>query len=305
MSNATPEQLKRELEDWFLQKGIEGVLGKRFSLSSCPFTEDEIELAEKRDELVLCLPKGLNREQLGELFGLENWSIGQKGIKENVEKEDLWFTTPKSRETPYLGKSAVELKDMFVKEGLEGLSLEMYLVFAAKMKDLGLVTDLKKSSWLLRTTYDLDERPLVLTAGFFSEDRMVADTRMPEDRIFNLGGRYVRVARRKFVEVGEVGDFPEDVMKESKVADRRLLITKVSGKIYAIEDKCSHEGQPLTEGTLQNHIVTCPAHGATFDVRTGEMMELPVGEPEFSGFQRRRVKVFGVKIAGSKVLIKV
>lgn len=305
MDSTTPEEVRRELKSWFLKKGIDKVLGKEFGLSPCPFTEDEIELTERRNEIVLCLPKGLSRKKLGELFGLENWSIEKEGIKENVEEEDRWFSTPKTLEPPYPGKSAVELMDMFMREGLEGLSLEMYLVFAAKMKDFGLVPDLKKSSWLLRTTYDLDELPLVLSAGFFSEDCMVADTRMPEDRIFNLGGRYARVARHKFIQVGKVEDFPEGVMKEIKVADRKLLISNVSGKIYAIENRCSHEGQPLTEGTLENYIVTCPAHGATFDIRTGEMKELPVGEPEFSGFQRKPVKVFDVIIAGDKVLIKV
>ncbi len=305
MDSATPEGVRMELKSWFLKRGIDKVLGKEFDLSPCPFTEDEIKLAKRQNELVLCLPKGLDRARLGELLGLENWSIGQKGIKDNVEEEDLWFTTPKTGETPYLRRSAIELRDMFVKEGLEGLSLEMYLVFAARMRDLGQVPDLKKSSWLLRTTYDLDERPLVLSAGFFSEDRMVADTRIPDDRIFNLGGRYARVARYRYVEAGDVEDFPDGIMKGIEVAGKRLLVAKVSGEIYAVEDRCNHEGQPLTDGRLQNYIVTCPAHGATFDIRTGEMVELPVGEPEFSGFQRRPVQVFGVRVAGTKVLIKI
>jgi nitrite reductase/ring-hydroxylating ferredoxin subunit len=47
------------------------------------------------------------------------------------------------------------------------------------------------------------------------------------------------------------------------------------GKLYALCDRCSHMNAPLSMGTLNGKVVTCPMHGARFDVTTGKK----VGEP--------------------------
>ncbi|HEU5478532.1 MAG TPA: Rieske 2Fe-2S domain-containing protein, partial [Candidatus Tumulicola sp.] len=51
------------------------------------------------------------------------------------------------------------------------------------------------------------------------------------------------------------------------------------GRLYAIEDVCTHDGGPLDQGTLEGACVVCPRHGATFDVRTGEALTLPAVVP--------------------------
>jgi nitrite reductase/ring-hydroxylating ferredoxin subunit len=44
---------------------------------------------------------------------------------------------------------------------------------------------------------------------------------------------------------------------------------QVGNEICAIENRCPHAGDPLSEGSLDGAIVTCRAHGWRFDVRTG------------------------------------
>ena len=39
--------------------------------------------------------------------------------------------------------------------------------------------------------------------------------------------------------------------------------------IYAMENRCPHAGEPLSEGRLEGCVVACAAHGWRFDVRTG------------------------------------
>jgi nitrite reductase/ring-hydroxylating ferredoxin subunit len=51
-----------------------------------------------------------------------------------------------------------------------------------------------------------------------------------------------------------------------------LLVTRVDGCLYAIEDTCPHSGRSLCEGHLTGHVVTCPGHGWEIDVRTGEVL---------------------------------
>lgn len=48
-----------------------------------------------------------------------------------------------------------------------------------------------------------------------------------------------------------------------------VLVCRVSGKLYAVENKCSHQERPLVRGRLRNHLLVCPVHGAAFDVRDG------------------------------------
>lgn len=58
-----------------------------------------------------------------------------------------------------------------------------------------------------------------------------------------------------------------------------ILLCNVDGKVYAIEDVCTHDGGPLDQGTLEGECVVCPRHGATFDVRTGDALTLPAVIP--------------------------
>lgn len=48
-----------------------------------------------------------------------------------------------------------------------------------------------------------------------------------------------------------------------------ILLCNVDGAVFAIEDECTHDGGELDAGELDACRVTCPRHGATFDVRTG------------------------------------
>jgi 3-phenylpropionate/trans-cinnamate dioxygenase ferredoxin subunit len=53
------------------------------------------------------------------------------------------------------------------------------------------------------------------------------------------------------------------------------------GKLYAIEDRCSHDDGPLAEGDWDEDMcrVICPRHGSAFDLETGRPLSLPAFEP--------------------------
>jgi 3-phenylpropionate/trans-cinnamate dioxygenase ferredoxin component len=60
------------------------------------------------------------------------------------------------------------------------------------------------------------------------------------------------------------------------VVDReRVLLANVDGVFYALRDACGHRQAPLSKGTLAGHVVECPLHYATFDVRTGKLVRGP------------------------------
>ena len=53
------------------------------------------------------------------------------------------------------------------------------------------------------------------------------------------------------------------------------------GELRAIEDRCSHDDGPLCEGDWEPDecVVTCPRHGARFDLATGRPLSLPAIVP--------------------------
>lgn len=76
-----------------------------------------------------------------------------------------------------------------------------------------------------------------------------------------------------------VSDVPLGQMKTVEFENDTVCIINVGGKLYAINNVCTHEGGPLTEGTLSEYEVECPWHGARFDVRTGEVKSPPAESP--------------------------
>ena len=74
----------------------------------------------------------------------------------------------------------------------------------------------------------------------------------------------------------------------------RLALFNLQGTFYAIDDTCPHRGGPLGDGKLHDATVTCPWHGATFDVRTGAVTGPPA---------RASVRSYRVRVDGNDVLV--
>ena len=67
-------------------------------------------------------------------------------------------------------------------------------------------------------------------------------------------------------------DIPEGGMVATKAGTREILLAKVAGQIYAIDNACGHSGYPLDKGSLNGFVVTCRWHDAQFDVRSGAVL---------------------------------
>ena len=72
------------------------------------------------------------------------------------------------------------------------------------------------------------------------------------------------------VEVAKLSEIPEGKMKRVRAFNTHVLLSNVKGKIYATQDACGHQRASLSRGMLEGEIVTCPLHGAKFDVKTGK-----------------------------------
>ncbi len=55
-----------------------------------------------------------------------------------------------------------------------------------------------------------------------------------------------------------------------KVENQKVILTRIDGKVYAVENKCPHLGMPLAKGKVCDGAVTCPWHGASYNLKTGQ-----------------------------------
>ena len=79
--------------------------------------------------------------------------------------------------------------------------------------------------------------------------------------------------------VCEVGDLEPGRGRTVKVNGICLAVFNVDGEFHALESECTHEGAPLGNGPIRGTRVFCPAHGAEFDILTGEALSPPADHP--------------------------
>lgn len=86
---------------------------------------------------------------------------------------------------------------------------------------------------------------------------------------------YVKVAKTNEIENGQA--------RLVSIEGKEVAVFNVSGKFYAIENACTHRGGSLAEGEISEYQVTCPLHGATFDIRSGAATSPPAsrGTPSY------------------------
>ena len=79
-----------------------------------------------------------------------------------------------------------------------------------------------------------------------------------------------------FVEVAKADEIPAGKMKHIEVNSKEIMLVNLDGKFYALSDRCSHTNARLSLGTLNGKVVTCPLHGARFDITTGKKVQDPM-----------------------------
>jgi 3-phenylpropionate/trans-cinnamate dioxygenase ferredoxin component len=78
-----------------------------------------------------------------------------------------------------------------------------------------------------------------------------------------------------------------------------IAVVRFEGEVFAIEDRCSHQDVPLSEGEVEEFkgapTIECYLHGSCFDLTNGEPTNLPATEP---------VPVYPVRVEGDDVFVE-
>ena len=81
-----------------------------------------------------------------------------------------------------------------------------------------------------------------------------------------------------YVEVAKIDEIPPGKMKHVELDGKGIVVSNVNGKFYAMDDRCGHMNARLSNGNINQNIVTCPFHAAKFDITTGKIVGEPVLE---------------------------
>jgi len=79
----------------------------------------------------------------------------------------------------------------------------------------------------------------------------------------------------EFIEVASQDELSDGERLFIEVDEIQIVLFKIAGIYFAIGDVCSHDDGPLGDGNVEDFNVTCPRHGAQFDLRTGKALTLP------------------------------
>jgi 3-phenylpropionate/trans-cinnamate dioxygenase ferredoxin subunit len=99
-----------------------------------------------------------------------------------------------------------------------------------------------------------------------------------------------------FIKVASVDDLEDGELMPVEVDGEPVCLAKVNGDICAFTDDCTHIGGPLNEGELDGEVLTCPWHGAQFNVRTGKVLRGPA---------RQDIQTYAVRIDNSDIFVSI
>lgn len=79
----------------------------------------------------------------------------------------------------------------------------------------------------------------------------------------------------EYLEIAASSELPPGERIFAEIGGTPIVVFNIAGKYFSIADVCSHDDGPVGEGLLEGYSITCPRHGAQFDVRTGQVVQMP------------------------------
>lgn len=79
--------------------------------------------------------------------------------------------------------------------------------------------------------------------------------------------------------LGMASGVPEGEARGFEVDGREVVLCRLDGELCALNGICTHEDLPLDGGAVEDGVLTCPWHGARYDIRSGRAVALPAIRP--------------------------
>ena len=83
----------------------------------------------------------------------------------------------------------------------------------------------------------------------------------------------------RFTPLLPLDDVPDGKAVAIEAGGRAIMLCHFEGRVHALDNLCSHAQEPLACGRMRLGWIACPAHGARFDLETGEALTGPARDP--------------------------
>jgi 3-phenylpropionate/trans-cinnamate dioxygenase ferredoxin subunit len=104
------------------------------------------------------------------------------------------------------------------------------------------------------------------------------------------------MSEKSFVAVAKLDEVPAGTKIVAEANGVELVLCNTNGKIFAVQNLCSHAYEKVDCGKMKNGWISCPVHGARFDLETGEPMNPPATMP---------IQTYEVRITGDTIEVAV
>lgn len=100
-----------------------------------------------------------------------------------------------------------------------------------------------------------------------------------------------------FIPVANESDVkPECALRVCPDGRAVALVRTVAGRLYALDDTCTHEEASLADGFIEEERIECPRHGAQFDLASGRALSLPALES---------LRTYEVKVENGEIYVNI
>jgi 3-phenylpropionate/trans-cinnamate dioxygenase ferredoxin component len=83
----------------------------------------------------------------------------------------------------------------------------------------------------------------------------------------------------RWIDVGDARTLADASPMAAEVDGMAVVVVRCGAELYAVEDRCTHDGESLGEAQVEDCQIICPRHGAHFCLRSGEALTPPAYEP--------------------------
>ena len=101
---------------------------------------------------------------------------------------------------------------------------------------------------------------------------------------------------KNFVDVAALADLPANSKMVVDMHGKPVLLCHSNDRIFAVSNICSHAEEALDCGRLKRGWISCPVHGARFDLETGEPLNPPATQP---------IATYDVRISGDRIEVAI
>ena len=101
---------------------------------------------------------------------------------------------------------------------------------------------------------------------------------------------------KSFTAVATLDEVPDGEKKVVTVNGVPVLLCNSADRIFAVRNECSHAYSTLDCGRMKYGWISCPVHGARFDLETGEPLNPPATAP---------IQTYEVRIVGDTIEVAV